>query len=333
MNLRTRMAKFAFGTGWLALGLVCAGAIAAGPALAEGGVGEISWQRPASGSVAAFTVSPAAAGSPSAFDASASTTADGSITAYHWNFGDGSSTESSTATIAHAYASAGSYTATLTETDTVDVALFGLHFKHQSQTAPVSHAVAVPAPHAPTPPTVPAPPPTVRIASGPLTIGPRGNAWVWVICPRSARAGCHGTVTIQLAGGFRARSKAHHVHAVAARCARGCRALGSATYQARAGQRIHVRVHMASFVRGLLARQHIVAIRLTVTSVAGGHTALSATTLSLRARRRARHQSAGVRPAPGGARSDRRRRARHKSAGVRPAPGGARSDRRRRGRQ
>ena len=50
-----------------------------------------------------------------AFDASASTDPDGSITAYAWSFGDGETDEG--ASVNHTYAEAGTYTVTLTVTD------------------------------------------------------------------------------------------------------------------------------------------------------------------------------------------------------------------------
>ena len=52
---------------------------------------------------------------PVKFDASASTDPDGSIVAYKWNFGDGSSATGKTAS--HTYTAAAKYTATLTVTD------------------------------------------------------------------------------------------------------------------------------------------------------------------------------------------------------------------------
>jgi DNA-binding beta-propeller fold protein YncE len=68
--------------------------------------------------IASFTATPAPSGSASSFDASASTVAYGSITNYHWDFGDGNTTNTTTPTTAHTYATAGSFTTTLTETDT-----------------------------------------------------------------------------------------------------------------------------------------------------------------------------------------------------------------------
>jgi DNA-binding beta-propeller fold protein YncE len=67
---------------------------------------------------ASFTDTPAAAGSPTTFDASASTASPGhSVQLYDWSFGDGSSEETTTPSTRHVYATAKSYTATLTVTD------------------------------------------------------------------------------------------------------------------------------------------------------------------------------------------------------------------------
>jgi DNA-binding beta-propeller fold protein YncE len=67
---------------------------------------------------ASFTATPAPSGSTTSFDASASTVAYGSVTGYHWNFGDGTTGDTTTSTTTHTYATAGNYTVTLTETDT-----------------------------------------------------------------------------------------------------------------------------------------------------------------------------------------------------------------------
>jgi YVTN family beta-propeller protein len=66
---------------------------------------------------ARLSVSPAEAGKPTGFDASASTVAIGSISSYAWNFGDGSMATTSAPTTAHTYTTPKSYTASVTETD------------------------------------------------------------------------------------------------------------------------------------------------------------------------------------------------------------------------
>ena len=68
--------------------------------------------------VASFTAGPGPSGTPSSFDASASTVAYGSITKYHWDFGDGTTLNTASSLTTHTYATAGVYTVTLTETDT-----------------------------------------------------------------------------------------------------------------------------------------------------------------------------------------------------------------------
>jgi DNA-binding beta-propeller fold protein YncE len=68
---------------------------------------------------ASFTDTPATAGSPSTFNASASTASpEQSVASYDWNFGDGTSAQSASPTVSHTYATAGPYTVTLTVTDT-----------------------------------------------------------------------------------------------------------------------------------------------------------------------------------------------------------------------
>jgi YVTN family beta-propeller protein len=54
--------------------------------------------------VAHLSVTPAVAGQPTVFNASASTVAFGTISAYAWVFGDGSTATTSTSTTAHLYA-------------------------------------------------------------------------------------------------------------------------------------------------------------------------------------------------------------------------------------
>jgi len=66
--------------------------------------------------VARLSVTPARAGRPTLFNASASTSADGGITKYAWNFGDGSSAVTTTPTTSHVYTSGGNYRPSVTET-------------------------------------------------------------------------------------------------------------------------------------------------------------------------------------------------------------------------
>lgn len=77
------------------------------------------------------------------FDGGASTDADGTITSYFWNFGDG--TTASGAYVSKAYNSAGTFTATLTVTDDDGV------------TASASRAITVTSPVTPTPTPTPTP--------------------------------------------------------------------------------------------------------------------------------------------------------------------------------
>ena len=72
---------------------------------------------PDQGPVASFTASPARAGSPSAFNGSASSDPDGSVARYDWSFGDGTSAVNGGPTPSHAYAAPGTYTVTLQVTD------------------------------------------------------------------------------------------------------------------------------------------------------------------------------------------------------------------------
>jgi YVTN family beta-propeller protein len=237
--------------------------------------------------VASFTVTAGAAGSATSFDASASTVAYGSITSYAWNFGDGGTAATSTPTTAHTYAAAGTYTATLTETDSAGTSTTQV-FTGQTMSlngglsARTIRTLLVASAPSNRPPAPGHPPAAVLISSRPVTISARGDALIAVSCPVSARDGCRGTITIRLA-----EPHARRARALAARCARGCRPLGSANYEARAGQTKRIRVHMASFGRKLLARRKALRVTVTATSVSGGYTATFVRTITLRARTRA----------------------------------------------
>jgi LPXTG-motif cell wall-anchored protein len=68
--------------------------------------------------VAKFKATAACAGTATAFDASSSTVAKGTIVRYAWDFGDGTTKVTTGPKVKHVYAKPGSYAATVTETDT-----------------------------------------------------------------------------------------------------------------------------------------------------------------------------------------------------------------------
>jgi YVTN family beta-propeller protein len=118
-------------------------------------------------------------------------------------------------------------------------------------------------PQASDPPVLRPTAPAISVRS--ITVNRHGLAVIPLRCPASATGGCRGKVAITI----------HIVEsrpgrASAARCARGCRPLATTNYEARAGQRVRVRVHIASFGRKLLTRHSSVRVTLTATSVAGG---------------------------------------------------------------
>ncbi|MEJ3404150.1 PKD domain-containing protein [Rathayibacter sp. YIM 133350] len=65
---------------------------------------------------AAFFATPAPAGVPTSFDASASTAAAGTVALYTWDFGDGQTTTTTTPTLEHVYGGPGAFDVTLTVT-------------------------------------------------------------------------------------------------------------------------------------------------------------------------------------------------------------------------
>ena len=65
---------------------------------------------------ARLQITPAAAGAKTTFNASASTSPDGKISRYSWNFGDGTTLVTRTPIVRHVYRHAGSYQATVTVT-------------------------------------------------------------------------------------------------------------------------------------------------------------------------------------------------------------------------
>jgi hypothetical protein len=72
---------------------------------------------PDQGPVAAFSATPAPAGSASGFDGSASSDPDGTVVRYDWDFGDGTSAPNAGPTPSHTYTAAGTHAVTLRVTD------------------------------------------------------------------------------------------------------------------------------------------------------------------------------------------------------------------------
>jgi PKD domain len=271
ISAHTFKVRSAIATIVLVAGCLAACATTASPALADLG----SWLQWHEVPTLSFNVTPASAGSPTSFHAQAVTPPDQTTVSYRWSFGDGTTVETSAPATTHIYVASGSFTATLTVVFT-----FQQRVVDQSAT-PASHTVAVPSlPPPPPPPLAP-----VHLPSGPVTITPHGYAFIPLVCPKTAVQGCHGTITLKLAP----RSSRRHPRADVSRCARGCRALGGASYQARAGQRIRVRVHIASFDRRLLARLRTQRVQVIATSVSGTRSARSVATLTLKARRHSHH--------------------------------------------
>ena len=110
-----------------------------------------------------------------------------------------------------------------------------------------------------------------------MTVNRHGVATIPLRCPSSAGSGCSRTVTITVQV-----LQPHAKRASAARCARGCRPLGTTNYQARAGQKVNVRVHIASFGRRLLSKKKSVRVTLTASSVADGQTVTVTRAISLK---------------------------------------------------
>jgi YVTN family beta-propeller protein len=80
------------------------------------GVGDLAIT-PDQAPTAVFSATPAPAGSPTGFDASASVAPSSPITKYAWSFGDGTTASTTVPTVSHTYADPGTYTVTLTLTD------------------------------------------------------------------------------------------------------------------------------------------------------------------------------------------------------------------------
>jgi len=148
---------------------------------------------PDQGPLAAFTATPAKAGSASTFDGSASSDPDGSVARYDWVFGDGTSAANAGPRPAHVYASAGTYAVRLTVTDDAGCSTA---FVFTGQTAycnggpGASETLAISVP----PPSTPIIAPTAPLLSSVTQSASRwreGNALAHVTAGRSAKNKLH----------------------------------------------------------------------------------------------------------------------------------------------
>ncbi len=80
---------------------------------------------PVDGPTAAFTVGAQPQGLPTTFSAGASSSPNGTVVQYLWNFGDGATTTSTTPTVSHTYAHPGAYNAVLTVIDNAGCSVVG----------------------------------------------------------------------------------------------------------------------------------------------------------------------------------------------------------------
>ncbi|HTQ67921.1 MAG TPA: hypothetical protein VMI13_04460 [Solirubrobacteraceae bacterium] len=133
---------------------------------------------------------------------------------------------------------------------------------------PVVKTTPPPAEDPPDPPAETHPAPAVVLSVSAVRITRWGNAVIPLACPATASTGCKGTLVITYVV-----RKAHSKRAVASLlCARGCRELGKAKYEARAGQKVKIRVHIASAVHHKIDQGNTVTATLTATSLSEGHT-------------------------------------------------------------
>jgi YVTN family beta-propeller protein len=123
-------------------------------------------------------------------------------------------------------------------------------------------------------------PTVVVISTGSLTLTASGDVVITLVCPGTAIGGCKGTITLRLAP-----SHTRNKRAVTAKCARGCRSLGSAKYEAHAGTKVKVHAHIASFGRHLIAQRKSVRATMTVTNLSGGQATATTLTIVLKSHR------------------------------------------------
>ena len=219
------------------------------------------------------------AGTPAGFSAGASSDPypGGSMASFSWNWGDGSA-NSGGASPVHSYAAPGTYTVTLTVTDN-----YGLTSAQSAAPVTVNAQPSV-APGVITfkiqgSPAVP----VARLASTALTASASGAVGLRVSCP-AGESRCTGTVTLRtlaavVAGaGHGAKRKAAIL------------TLATGSFSVAGGRVIAVTLHLSRSARALLARLHVLHMRVTLVAhdqTGAAHTTRTLATLRVRTSRRA----------------------------------------------
>ena len=138
---------------------------------------------------------------------------------------------------------------------------------------------------APTLGSDPKTPPAAKIVGAATVRVVAGRAPMTVSCPATAVGGCHGTIVLHAASAtVPASTRKRKTIGRASRCARGCRPLGQAKFDAKAGKRRQVSVKLSAAGRGALARAARVKARATVTTVIDGRSMTTTRTVTLRSR-------------------------------------------------
>ncbi len=126
-------------------------------------------------------------------------------------------------------------------------------------------------------------PPAAKLVGAATVRVVGGRAPMTVSCPTTAVDGCHGTIVLRSAP-TPTSAKKRKATARASRCARGCRPLGQAKFDAKAGKRRRVSVKLSAAGRGALARASRIKARATVTTVIDGRSTTVTRTVTLRSR-------------------------------------------------
>ncbi len=286
-------------------GTVSTFSIGAGGTLTQQGTGALVDSDPSSqpaavavspdaGPSAAFTETPAAAGSPSVFNAQASSPGSAPIASYAWQFGDGSS--ASGAVVDHVFATAGTYKVTLTLTATDSCSVFGpftgkTAFCTADPAAVSSHTITIPAPPTtapqpasttPAPPsTTPAPPSTILPPSAPsnafsvVSHKIAGNGTITLVVLTHAPGALGVDATFVLSTTKRAGNGRHRK----ARTVR--RTITYAVVRTAGSGTLKMTLHPGAIARGLIHSHHTLRLTLALSFKPAGGTANTLAPLTL----------------------------------------------------